>query len=91
MQCDDCYFGRYEEVKIPYLCQVDEGQVLVPNTPGYQCDYCGNTFYHLGFIRHLHFLIDRNVISGKHESATQRTVTSAGAAGGQPIGRSAKS
>ena len=52
-QCKQCYVGRYRESDMPYLCWMDEREVMVPDVPGFQCDICGDSFYNPEFIQHL--------------------------------------
>jgi YgiT-type zinc finger domain-containing protein len=90
-QCEQCFVGRYRKASMPYLCWVGDRKVVVPDTPGFQCDICGDSYHNPGFIRHLHRLIDRSAVSGRHNLAAQRSIARGGTEGGQPIGRSAKS
>ncbi len=89
--CSQCYVGRYRETGMPYLCWIDDLQVVVPDVPGFQCDVCGDSFHNPDFLQHLHHLIDRSTVSGHHNLAAQRQVATGSNESGQSIGRSAKS
>ena len=91
IKCSQCYVGRYREAEMPYLCWIDEHEVIVPDVPGYQCDVCGDSYHDPEFIQHLHRLIDRGAISDQNDRAALRQVSTGGQEGSQPIGRSAKS
>lgn len=90
-QCKQCYVGRYRESDMPYLCWIDDREVVVPDVPGFQCDICGDSYHNPEFIQLLHRLIDRGAVSDKHDLSTHRQVSTGGKEGSQPIGRSAKS
>lgn len=89
--CGHCLVGRYHEVRMPYICWIGEKEVVVPYTPGFVCDVCGDSVYESAYIQHLHRLIDRHIPPASRQASDPRSITAGGAESGQPIGRSVKS
>ena len=48
--CDICRIGRCKPVKVPYLYWVDDQVMVMPNSPAFACDICGQVHFDPAFL-----------------------------------------
>jgi YgiT-type zinc finger domain-containing protein len=49
-RCDICRIGRCKPVKVPYLYWVDDQVMVMPNSPAFACDICGQVYFDPAFL-----------------------------------------
>lgn len=55
--CDECGIGRCRLVTTPYLLFLGKHMMVMPDSPSYVCDICGNRFYDDNFLNGVHYLL----------------------------------
>ena len=45
IRCEECGIGRCHPVTTPYLLQIGRHMLVLPDSPAYTCDICGNRFF----------------------------------------------
>ncbi len=59
IRCDECGIGHCHPVKAPYLLQTGKHMLVLPDSPAYVCDICGNRFFDDEFLTGVHYLLEQ--------------------------------
>jgi len=59
IRCEECGIGRLHPVKTPYLLNVGKHMLVMPDSPAYVCDICGNRFFDDEFLNGVHYLLEQ--------------------------------
>lgn len=59
IRCEECGIGRCRLVQTPYLLKVGKHMLVMPDSPAYVCDICGNRFFDDEFLNGVHYLLEQ--------------------------------
>ncbi len=59
IRCEECGIGRCHLVRAPYLLKVGKHMLVMPDSPSYVCDICGNRFFDDEFLDGVHYLLEQ--------------------------------
>ncbi|MBP6016616.1 MAG: YgiT-type zinc finger protein [Candidatus Promineofilum sp.] len=59
IQCQECGIGRCRPVTTPYLLPIGKHMLVMPDSPAYVCDICGNRFFDDEFLNGVHYLLEQ--------------------------------
>lgn len=59
IQCEECGIGRCRPVSAPYLLKIGKHMLVMPDSPAYVCDICGNRFFDDDFLDGVHYLLEQ--------------------------------
>ncbi len=87
IQCEECGIGRCRYVATPYLLKLGKHMLVMPDSPSYVCDICGNRFYDEDFLNSVHHLL-RQAAEDSRRRARRRQVPHADRVAQPPARRS---
>jgi YgiT-type zinc finger domain-containing protein len=73
-RCDICRIGHCQSVKAPYLYWVDDQVMVMPNSPAWACDICGQVYFEPTFLVRIERLLQELESSVESRRATQRVI-----------------
>ena len=59
IRCEECGIGRCRPVTTPYLMKLGKHMLVMPDSPAYVCDICGNRFFDDEFLNGVHYLLEQ--------------------------------
>lgn len=59
IRCEECGIGRCRPISTPYLLKVGKHMLVMPDSPAYACDICGNRFFDDEFLNGVHYLLEQ--------------------------------
>lgn len=59
IHCDECGIGHCQPVTTPYLLKLGVHMLVMPDSPAYVCDICGNRFFDDSFLNGVHYLLEQ--------------------------------
>ena len=72
IQCEECGVGRCRFVSTPYLLQLGKHMLVMPDSPSYVCDICGNRFYDDEFLHGVHYLLKQAAEDSRRRATRRR-------------------
>lgn len=72
IRCEECGIGRLHPVKTPYLLNVGKHMLVMPDSPAYVCDICGNRFYDDEFLHGVHYLLKQAAEDSRRHARRRR-------------------
>ncbi len=76
IQCEECGIGHCRIVSSPYLLKLGKHMLVMPDSPSYVCDICGNRFYDDAFLNGVHYLL-KQAAEDSRRRARRRQVSPA--------------
>lgn len=73
IRCEECGIGRCRPVTTPYLMKLGKHMLVMPDSPAYVCDICGNRFFDDEFLNGVHYLLEQ-AAADSHRRARRRQV-----------------
>lgn len=59
IRCEECGIGRCRSISTPYLLKIGKHMLVMPDSPAYVCDICGNRFFDDEFLNGVHYLLEQ--------------------------------
>lgn len=59
IRCEECGIGRCRPISTPYLLKIGKHMLVMPDSPAYACDICGNRFFDDEFLNGVHYLLEQ--------------------------------
>ncbi len=59
IHCQECGIGHCRPVTAPYLLPLGKHMMVMPDSPAYVCDICGNRFFDDEFLNGVHYLLEQ--------------------------------
>ena len=72
IQCHECGVGRCRFVSTPFLLQLGKHMLVMPDSPSYVCDICGNRFYDDEFLHGVHYLLKQAAEDSRRRAKRRR-------------------
>lgn len=57
--CNQCRIGQLHPISTPYLTKLNGHMMIVPDSPAYHCDMCGQVHYDAQFLENIQELVDQ--------------------------------
>lgn len=83
-RCDICRIGHCQSVKAPYLYWVADRVMVMPNSPAWACDICGQVYFEPAFLIRIERLLQEMESSLGNSKANQRVRQREGSVNWQP-------
>jgi len=68
IQCHECGIGRCRSIATPYLLKIGDHMLVMPDSPAYVCDICGNRFFDDGFLTGVHYLLEQAAADSRRQA-----------------------
>ena len=68
IHCDECGIGHCRPISTPYLLKLGKHMMVVPDSPAYVCDICGNRFFDENFLDGVHYLLEQAAADSRRQA-----------------------
>jgi len=73
IQCDECGIGHCRPISAPYLMMLGKHMMVMPDSPAYVCDICGNRFFDDNFLYGVHYLLEQAAADSRRQARRRQT------------------